>query len=29
MDFRGKRDGLLEVLQRFMNGGTEENHEDL
>jgi hypothetical protein len=29
MDFRGKGDGLLEVLQRFMSGGTEESHEDL
>ena len=29
MDFRGKVDGLLEVLQRFMSGETEKSHKDL
>jgi hypothetical protein len=29
MDFRGKCDGLLEVLYCFMSGGIEESHEDL
>jgi hypothetical protein len=28
-DFGGKGNGLLEVLQRFMSGGTEECHEDI
>jgi hypothetical protein len=29
MDFRGKGDGRLEILQRFTSGGTEESHEEL